>query len=120
MLSYKPVSEYRKKPGHGWEHDSRSFYYFGLEEGLPYTNDVRSLKENIYEYTLSTRSQAELKVHSDGRQAGRFDRIGGLNTLLINDQWDYFSLRWGNYMKLIPLEKEIRGKVRITLTGVSP
>ena len=120
MLSYRPESEYRKKPGHGWEHDSRSFYYFGLEEELPYTNEVRSLKEDILEYALSTSSGAVLKVYSHGDQACRFDQIGGSNTLLINDQWDYFSLRWGNYMKLIPLEKEIQGKVHIALTGLSP
>ena len=120
LLSYRPESEYRKEPGHGWEHDTRGFYYYGLEEKLAYTNEARSLKEHIYEYTLSTRSNAGLKVYSDGNQAGRFDRIGGLNTLHINDQWDYFSLRWGNYMKLIPLDKEIQGKVHIALTGLSP
>ncbi|MCP4646835.1 MAG: hypothetical protein GY852_03750, partial [bacterium] len=39
MLSYKPESYYRTEPGHGWEHDSRSFYYFGLEEKLSFSNE---------------------------------------------------------------------------------
>jgi hypothetical protein len=120
ILSYKPESEYRKEPGHGWEHDSRSFYYFGLEEELPYTNEIRSLKENIFEYSLRTSSKAELKIYSDGKQAGRFDRIRGNHTLLINDQWDYFSLRWGNYMKLVPLKQELGGKIIMALTKISP
>jgi hypothetical protein len=119
-LSYRPESEYRKEPGHGWEQDTRGFYYYGLETKLPYTNEIRSLKENIFTYTLSTGSNAGLKVYSDGHQACRFDLVEGNNTLLINDQWDYFSLRWGNYMKLIPLNKEVDGKIFMELSNLSP
>ena len=111
---------YREKPGHGWEMDSRGFYYFGLEKELPFTNAVRSLKENIYSYGLATATHSELKVFSRGMQACRFDRINGKNTLIINDQWDYFSLGWGNYMKHIPLEKEVGGKIIMALTNLSP
>ena len=68
---------------------------------MPYTNEVRSMKEHIFEYALSTSAGAVLKVSSPGMQACRFDLIGGNNTLLINNLWDYFSLRWGNYMKLM-------------------
>jgi len=78
------------------------------------------LKEHIYEYALSTTTNAELKVISDGNQACRFDLIGGDNTLLINDQWDYFSLRWGNYMKHIPLKQELGGKIYMALSNLSP
>ena len=120
LLVYRPESEYRKKPWHGWEQDTRGFYYFGLEHKLPYTNDIRSLKENIFEYSLRTDSNAALQVYSSGNQACRFDLIGGHNTLLINDQWDYFSLRWGNYMKLIPLEQELGGKIFMALSHLSP
>jgi len=120
ILSNRPESYYRTEPEHGWEHDSRSFYYFGLEEKLPYTNEVRSLKEHIFEYALSTKSKAELKVYSNGTHACRFDRIQGKNTLLINEQWDYNSLLWGNYMKHIPLKKEFRGKAYMALTSLSP
>ena len=119
-LAYRPESVYRMKPEHGWEHDTRGFYYFGLEGKLYYTNEIRSLKENIIEYSLSTDSNAALRIYSEGDQACRFDLIGGENTLLINDQWDYFSLRWGNYMKLIPLKKELRGKIYVTLASLSP
>jgi hypothetical protein len=120
ILAFRPESYYRIEPGHGWAHDSRGFYYFGLDEKLPYTNEVRALKEHIYEYALSTHSKARLKVFSNGDQACRFDRIRGENTLLINDQWDYNSLLWGNYMKRIPLKNEFAGKVHMTLTNSAP
>jgi beta-galactosidase len=116
-LNDKPDVPYREKPGHSWEMDSRGFYYFGLEKELPYTNVVRSLKENIYSYGLATGSNSGLKVLSTGTQACRYDRIEGENTLIINDQWDYNSLLWGNYMKKIPLEKEIVGQVTLVLSN---
>src|SRR5665811_115555 len=106
----KPEMFYREKPQHDWEMDSKGFYYFGLNEELPYTNIVRSLKENIYSYSLKT-EKAKMEVFSDGKQACRFDKIKGENTLIVNDKWDYNSLLWGNYQKQIPSEKELRGKV---------
>jgi hypothetical protein len=109
-LTLKPEMKYREKPQHDWEMDSKGFYYFGLNEELPYTNIARSLKENIYSFTLNTQN-SKLEVYSDGKQAGRFDKMDGKNTLIINDNWDYNSLLWGNYQKLIPLEKEFGGRV---------
>jgi len=90
--------------------DSKNFYYFGLNEEQPYTNIARSLKENIYSFTLKTEN-AKIEVYSDGKQACRFDKIDGKNTVIVNDHWDYNSLLWGNFMKLIPLEKEFSGRV---------
>jgi hypothetical protein len=108
---------YREKPGHSWEMDSRGFYYFGLEKELPYTNVARSLKEHIYTYGLATDSHSGLKVYSRGTHACRYDRIEGENTLIINDQWDYNSLLWGNYMKKVALEKEIMGQTTLVLNN---
>lgn len=113
-LNLKPEMKYREKPQHDWEMDSKGFYYFGLNEELPYTNLVRSLKENIYTYSLKT-GNAKLEIFSDGEQACRFDKKDGVNTLIVNDIWDYNSLLWGNYMKLNPLEKEFGGKVIFSL-----
>lgn len=110
-LNKKLKMKYREKPQHDWEMDIQSFYYFGLDTELPYTNHARSLKENIYSFYLKTQSNSIINVFSDGTQAGRFDKIKGENTIIINDQWDYASLLWGNYMKLIESEKELRGKV---------
>jgi hypothetical protein len=115
-LAHRPPMMYREKPGHSWAEDSRNFYYFGLEETLPYTNMVRSLKEHIYRYSLHTASGNELRVLSPGTQACRFDRVDGKNTLIVNELWDYNSLKWGNYMKRIPLGSSVRGKVTMALS----
>ncbi len=110
-LNYKPLMHYRQKPTHEWEMDTKGFYYFGLEEELPFTNDARSLKENIWSYTLENGEKSRLGVLSGGNQACRFDKLQGNHTLIINDQWDYNSLLWGNYMKLIPAADSFSGIV---------
>ncbi|MEA3478162.1 MAG: hypothetical protein U9R60_08285, partial [Bacteroidota bacterium] len=114
-LTEIPTISYRQEPQHEWGMDAQGFYYFGLDEKLPYTNIVRSLKENIYSYRLLTAS-SELEILSQGTQACRFDKINGKNILLINDLWDYTSLLWGNYHKQILSEGELlEGKVVISL-----
>jgi hypothetical protein len=72
------------------------------------------LKENIFSYALRTENST-LEIHSDGQQACRFDRINGENVLIVNDQWDYNSLLWGNYMKMIPSKREFKGQVVFTI-----
>lgn len=109
-LNMKPKLKYREKPGHGWESDSKNFYYFGLGPELPYTNLARSLKENIYTFTLKT-VKSSMAVYSDGKQAARFDNIEAQNTVLVNDIWDYNSLLWGNYAKNIKVGEKITGTV---------
>jgi hypothetical protein len=114
-LTQIPAMSYRQKPQHSWEMDAQGFYYFGLDEKLPYTNVVRSLKENIYSFALNT-AGSNLEVLSPGTQACRFDKIDGKNTLIINDLWDYTSLLWGNYYKKILSEGERHnGKVVYSL-----
>lgn len=116
-LSEKPAMNYRQQPQHAWELESKNFYYHGLEKELPYTNIVRSTKENVYTYALSTDSENKIVVFGDGKQACRFDKINGENILIINDQWDYTSLLWGNYMKLIKCGKTLEGNVTLKLEG---
>jgi len=115
-LLHKPVMKYREFPDHDWEMDTKGYYYFGLKEELPLTNIARSLKENIYSFSLKTKENSTVEVLSKGDQACRFDMINGEFTLIINDQWDYRSLLWGNFMKLIPSEKEFSGSVVMVLS----
>ena len=110
-LTNKPELNYRQKPTHDWEMDSQKFYYFRLHDELPYTNLTRTLKENIYSYSLSTKLNSKIEIFSNGKLAARFDKINNQNSLIANDLWDYNSLLWGNYFKQIKLDKEFRGNV---------
>ena len=116
-LNSKPEMNYRKAIEHEWEMDSKGFYYFGLEEELPFTNIARSLKENIYSYSLETKTNSKIEVFSEGTQACRYDIIDNKHTLIINDKWDYLSLLWGNYMKKLPSEKEFKGSAVIMISN---
>ena len=98
--------------------DTRGFYYFGLDTELPFTNMARSLKENIYSYSLKTKENSGVEIFSKGTQACRFDKMDGEHTLIIDVQWDYVSLLWGNYMKLIPVEKEFQGKTVMVFSDI--
>jgi hypothetical protein len=109
-ITVQPEMQYRQQPLHAWEQDAKGFYYFGLDVGLPFTNIVRGMKENIYSYALKTAGGLGLEVLSDGTQACRCDRIDGENTLFINHYWDYTSLLWGNYMKLTSVPDTMVGR----------
>ncbi len=113
-LNDVPRMEYRKHPNHRWESDNVSYYYFGLDTSLPLTNLVRAQKENIYSYALAA-NKAKMEVLSDGKQACRFDRLNSINTLFVNDIWDYNSLMWGNYMKKIPTKSRLSGRIILSL-----
>ncbi len=116
-LNSKPGMNYRENIEHEWEMDSKGFYYFGLEEELPFTNIARSLKENIYSFSLTTQSNSRIEVFSEGTQACRYDIIDNNHTLIINDKWDYLSLLWGNYMKMLPSEKEYKGSAVLMISN---
>ena len=117
-LRFSPPMTYREKPGHEWIHDTKGFYYFGPTKQLKYSNMARSLKENIYSFSLYTADGKNITVHGAGTQACRFDQTGGGNTLIINDLWDYPDLMWGNYMKLIPLSARFHGSATICLLSI--
>jgi beta-galactosidase len=114
-LTYRPPMSYRQKPGHEWIHDTEGFYYFGPDSQLVYSNMARSLKENIYSFSLSTGDGKSISVHGGGTQACRFDRIDGNNHLIINNLWDYPDLLWGNYMKMISLPGHYKGSATLSL-----
>ena len=114
-LTFSPPMTYRERPGHEWIHDTKGFYYFGPVAQLEYSNMARSLKENIYSFSLATEDGTSISVHGAGTQACRFDRIGNDNMLIINDLWDYPDLMWGNYMKSTSLSGQICGSTTISL-----
>ncbi len=112
-LTFSPQMTYREEPDHDWIHDTKGFYYFGTGKELEYTNMARALKENIYKYTLKTNEGTSINVFASGTKACRFDHIEGKNLLIINDLWDYPDLLWGNYMKLVPLSDQFKGRATI-------
>jgi hypothetical protein len=112
-LTEKYQFAYREKPGQDWEMDRQNFYYHGLDTVLTFSNMARSTKENILTYSLNHVENSGLTIHSDGSQAARFDCIDGVNRLFVNSKWDYPSLGWGNYMKLLETKSEESGKVFI-------
>jgi beta-galactosidase len=114
-LTFKPVFEYREKPNFDWEMDRQNFYYHGLDTVLRFTNIVRSMKENIWHYTLEIEDRAGIEIVSNGNQAARFDHVDGEYRLFVNDFWDYPSLSWGNYTKRITTPHEFGGKVHLRL-----
>jgi hypothetical protein len=113
-LTFSPTVTYREKPGHDWIHDTKGFYYFGQDTQMAYSNLARSLKENIYSFSLSTEEGPGISIFGPGSQACRFDQMEGKNTLIINDLWDYPDLLWGNYMKLINLPGQYKGSVTLS------
>ena len=114
-LMVKTYTGYREKPAHQWEMDRQNFYYHGLNTIRTYTNIARGMKENIWNYSLQTDSEAGLTVVSDGTQTARFDHIEGEYRLFINDLWDYSSLGWGNYMKKLTMQKDFKGNATLKL-----
>jgi beta-galactosidase len=117
-LTFSLPMSYREKPGHDWILDTKGFYYFGPEKQLEYSNMARSLKENIYSFSLHTAGGTGISVHGTGTQACRFDRVGDDDMLIIDDLWDYPDLMWGNYMKLISLPGHFHGRTILSYEGI--
>jgi hypothetical protein len=114
-LKSGPVTRYREKPDHAWVEDVQNVYYHGPDAVLPYSTQVRSMKENILSYRVLKENGTGISVISDGTHAARFDRINGENVLIIGQKWDYPALGWGNYMKLTKTEEILYGKVVLRL-----
>jgi len=103
--------DYRQFPNHPWELDRKDFYYHGIDRTLPLTNIARAMKENIYSYSLIKVNGPKLQVFANGDKACRLTTTAEGFILYIDDQWDYASLLWGNYMKRIELPGEYRNSV---------
>lgn len=104
-LDYKPSMTYREYPDHAWAYDTKNFHYFGLDTTLALNTISRSMKENIYFYSLKLANGDGLTVLDDGQHACRYDKSGDDFILYINHLWDYTGIGWGNYYKNIPTQK---------------
>jgi hypothetical protein len=113
---------YRQKPEWPWSMDTKDFYLFPKEDRaeaarLPIPHDFRTLKENIIEYTLSNQIKGVgLRVESDGSIAARSRvKSGGAIDLLVDNEWTYLNLNWGNYERPVRLLSPYKGTVKVML-----
>jgi hypothetical protein len=98
---------YGEYPNQSWGADTKDYYYYGNQGsqcGTPLTKRAKSMKENVYTYTLSS-SVEDCKlsfVSADGNLACRVNQtLEGNLILYANNRWDYPEIAWGNYCKSI-------------------
>ncbi len=107
-LVEREAAAYGAKPSGTWALDGRDYYYWsdaGANCGQSLTRAAKSMKENVYRYTLSTAETSGagygLTVQSAaGDVACRtYKESDGRLTLYVNNRWDYPEIAWGNYCK---------------------
>ncbi|GHT72029.1 hypothetical protein AGMMS50239_41360 [Bacteroidia bacterium] len=98
-------SAYGEQPVQPWHLDTRNYYYLG-DAGAnciqPLTQQAKGMKENIYQYTLSTDTkQGTVSVgSSDASVACRINKTEKDQLILyISNRWDYPEIGWGDYSK---------------------
>jgi len=108
---------YREKPRTPvWALDSQDYILFGTNrvDGA-LTRDAKSVRQFIRSYTVSG-PQRQLTVRGTGIEGARLRQLAaGEIALVVNTDWDYPNLDWGNYERGLMLPKEIRSQVTIDL-----
>lgn len=114
----------RRDPERPWEMDTRDHYLFpsrrGMQaSGLPVPHDFRSRRENVIRYALVNGTSANgVEVVSDGTVAARASvRPDGRLDLLIDNEWTYLNMNWGNYERPAPLTRPYRNTITVRLFG---
>jgi hypothetical protein len=92
------TAAYRQEPVWPWIEDMRDFFLFPGSGAAPATNDFRSLKENILEFSLSAKAlTSSMRLESEGTHAARVEaRPGKPHVLHVFSHWTYPDLDWGN------------------------
>ncbi|MBZ5580851.1 MAG: hypothetical protein LAQ30_01370 [Acidobacteriia bacterium] len=101
------AQRYGEKPSWPWSEDEREFILFGRNDaGARGTKDFRSMKENIYYASAILRgSEARLEAVSDGKDAVRLEARPEGVRFIVNNEWNYPNLAWGNWVKDAVLPK---------------
>jgi hypothetical protein len=110
------TKHYRTKPEKGWNMDTKSFYYEGIEDEAPgkkLTYKAKATKENIYEYALLKENERILRVHSNKQHSCRLSKKYERLVLYIDNEMDYVDLSWGNYQRNIKLKTEYANVIRL-------
>jgi hypothetical protein len=102
--------------------DTRDHYLFpsrrGMQSsGLSVPHDFRSRRENVIRYALVNGISANgVEVVSDGTVAARASvRPDGRLDLLIDNEWTYLNMNWGNYERPAPLTRPYRNTITVRL-----
>jgi beta-galactosidase len=117
------LETYRKTPDHNWSVDSKcGYFYFGPEgtdkKFVDLINDVKCLKTNLNFYNINYSGNTnKLSVEANGDIAARLNKsaLGSLN-LIVNNEWDYVNLNWGNYERNIHITNNYMNAVTFRLT----
>ena len=90
---------YGALPTWPWEHDMFDAYLSEPDDGRwrVATSDFKAMREHIRRYTVGfEEGRAHVSALSDGRAAARVELSGVHPRLVINQQWWYPQLAWGN------------------------
>jgi hypothetical protein len=121
LLGSGAAAAYREKPVGGWAMDV--WDYFLQDPARPastissHSNDARSLKENIFYYSVGfEESPGRIIVEAGADRAVRLKPVdGSRDRLIILTNWDYPDLGWGNQSRAFRLEESRTGSVSVRL-----
>lgn len=121
-----------------WKDDMTDYYIYTPEDqdnGLV-TNDFNTMRENIYHYSVNYGDGAGIVVESEkadvavrieitreanGKNGCLSEMSAEKGKLIINNQWRYPELKWGNYLGIpCNLFKGMMGRAVILLKEKLP
>ena len=115
-LAPELATAYRQPPVGPWALDSRDYFLYGSgQAGATLTRDAKSCRPFIRTYTVSGRNR-QIVVRGTGREGARIRQLdSGRLALIVNTDWDYLNLGWGNYERRLKLPLEYSGEVELDL-----
>ncbi|MDH4271170.1 MAG: hypothetical protein OEW18_04260, partial [Candidatus Aminicenantes bacterium] len=121
VLGSSAATAYREKPAGGWAMDAWDYFLQGFDRPENTTeslsNDARSLKENVYYYSVGFEEvPGRIIVEAGAVRAVRLKSVDGRRVrLIILTNWDYPDLGWGNRLRPFKLDENRTGSISIRL-----
>ena len=110
------ATAYRQPPLGSWAMDSRDYFLTGTNQvGTALTRYAKSCRPFIRSYTVSGKNR-QLTVCGTGCEGARIRQLdSGKLALIVNADWDYVNLDWGNYERGLKLPEEYHGQIALDL-----
>ena len=107
---------YRQPPVGAWAMDSRDYFLYGTNQtGITLTRDARSCHPFIRRYAVCGTGR-QVVVRGTGREGVRIHQLdSGKIDLIVNTDWDYMNLGWGDYTRGLMLPKEYSSQITLDL-----